>query len=69
MGYKIDQGMQSSTVKSYVSAIKKTLIDDGYSWDDNKVLVSSLTKACRIINDRVMTRLPINCSLLEMMLF
>ena len=66
---KIEQGMKSTTVKSYVSAIKKLLIDDGYNWDDQKVLLGSLTKACRIINDKVYTRLPIQCSLLEMILF
>ena len=36
IGYKIDQGINSSTVKSYVSAIKKMLTDDGYPWDDKK---------------------------------
>ena len=33
------------------------------------MLVTSLTRACRLINDRVETRLPIHCSLLEMILF
>ena len=69
VGYKVDQGMQSSTVRSYVSAIKKLLMDDGYAWDEQKVVLGSLTKACKIINDRVHTRLPIQCSLLEMILF
>ena len=69
IAHKIGQGMQSATVKSYVSAIKKLLVDDGYPWDDQKVLLGSLTKACKIINDRVYTRLPIQCSLLEMILF
>ena len=69
IGHKIENGLQSSTVKCYVSAIKKLLVDDGYPWDDTKVLVSSLTKACKIINDRVHTRLPIQCSLLEMIIF
>ena len=69
LGYLIDQGKQSSTIKSYVSAIKKTLVMDGYKWNDDLVLVRSLAKACRIINDCVRTRLPINCSLLEMILF
>ena len=31
--------------------------------------MGSLTKACRLINDKVYTRLPIQCSLLEMLLF
>ena len=61
--------MQSSTVKSYVSAIKRILIDDGYEWNDNKILLNALTKACRLINDRVQTRLPIHCGLLELLLF
>ena len=61
--------MQSSTVRSYVSAIKKTLVDDGYDWQDSKVLLGSLTRACRLINDRVRTRLPIQCGLLELLLF
>ena len=39
IGYLIDKGMQSATVKSYVSAIKKTLVMDGYEWDENLVLV------------------------------
>ena len=69
IGYKIDQGMQSSTVKTYISAIKKTLIDDGYHRDDQKVILGSLTKACKLVNEKVFTRLPIQCGLLEMILF
>ena len=69
IGYKIDQGITSTTVKSYVSAIKKILVDDGYPWDDQKVLLGTLTRACKLVNDRVCTRLPIQCSLLEIILF
>ena len=69
IGYLIEKGTQSSTVKSYVSAIKKILIIDGYKWNDNLVLVRSLAHACRLINDQVRTRLPIHCGLLEMILF
>ena len=61
--------MQSQTVKTYVSAIKRVLIDDGYTWDNTKILLTSLTRGCRIINDRVRTRLPIQCNLLELILF
>ena len=69
IAHLVDQGLQSSTIKSYVSAIKKTLIMDGYKWDDNLVMVRSLAKACRIINDKMRTRLPIQCNLLELLLF
>ena len=54
----VDKGLQSSTLRSYFSAIKCTLVDDGYPWDDSKVLLGTLTKACKIVNDRVRTRLP-----------
>ena len=38
IAYLIDQGKQSSSIKSYVSAIKKLLVMDGYNWKDNEVL-------------------------------
>ena len=60
---------QSSSVKSYMSAIKRTLLDDGYPWCDNHIMVNSLTSACKICNDRIHTKLPIHCSLLEIILF
>ena len=33
------------------------------------MLTASLTRACKLINDRVNIRMPIHCSLLEMLLF
>ena len=52
-----------------MSAIKNTLVNDKYEWNDDLVLVRALSRACRLVNDCVRTRLPINCSLLEMILF
>ena len=69
IGFKIEQGLQSSTVKTYVSAIKRLLLDDGYQWNDTKILLGSLTQACRLVNNQVHTRLPIQCKLLELILF
>ena len=69
IGFLIDRGMQSSTIKSYVSAIKKTLIIDKYEWKDDKILLTSLTRACKLKNDVVYTRLPIQCGFLELILF
>ena len=65
VGYLIDKGLQSATIKTYVSAIKRILTDDGYKWNSTHVLLTALTKACRIINDRVYTRLAIQCGLLS----
>ena len=69
IGHLVHKGVQSSSVKSYVSAIKSTLLDDGYQWEDNKVLINSLTRACKLKNDKIQTRLPIQCNLLELLLF
>ena len=65
----VDRGIQSATIKSYVSAIKKTLKLDGYEWNDNLILLEALVKACRLLNDTVKTRLPIQIGLLELILF
>ena len=65
----IDRGAQSQTIKSYISAIKSVLKSDKYQWDDSVVLLESLTQACKIVNDRVKCRLPIQANLLEMILF
>ena len=61
--------LKSSTVRSYVSAIKSVLSKDGYEFSDGKVLLSSLTKSCKLKNDRVKTRLPIQLGLLDLILF
>ena len=65
----MDGGVQSSTLKSYFSAIKFVLRQDGYVWDDAKMLLNSLVSSCKLVNDRVKVRLPIQKGLLELLLF
>ena len=67
--YLFDQGIQSATLKSYFSAIKSMLVDDGYKWDDDRVILGTLTCACKMVNDSFRTRLPISKRLLEQLLF
>ena len=69
--FLVNQGIQSSTLKSYISAIKCVVCTDDYDyvWDDSKVLLHTLTKACKITNDTVTPRLPIRIGLLEIILF
>ena len=45
------------------------MINDKYNWQDEQVLLGSLTRACKLVNDKVHMRQPIHCSLLEMILF
>ena len=67
--YLIDRGNKSNTIASYISAVKGVLKDDGYEWDENKALLSTLTRACKLVNDVVKVRLPIQKRLLELILF
>ena len=61
--------LQSSTIKSYVSAIKSKLIGDNYEWNDNQVLLAAITSSCQKRNDIFRSRLPISRRLLEHILF
>ena len=65
----IQKSCQSSTIKSYISAIKRVLKLDGYIWNERKILVSTLTQACKLQNDQVKCRLPIQKALFELILF
>ena len=62
------KNLQSSTVKSYISGIKSVLIDDGYDWKEGKLLLNALTRSCKLKNDEVKTRLPIQKGFLDMIL-
>ena len=55
-----DRHVQSSTLKSYVTAIKQTLTSDGYQWNNKLFLLSTFVNTCEIENDRVTSRLPIS---------
>ena len=67
--YLIENGSQSSTVRSYVSAIKNILRDDGYNWNEDRILLQSFIGACKMENDKFTCRLPIQVGLLEVLLF
>ena len=61
--------IQSSTIRSYVSAIKAKVSAIGYNWKDQEVKLASLVKGCKIKNDKVITRLPIKKNLLNLLNF
>ena len=67
--YLVHKGVQSSTLKSYISAIKHTLLMDDYPWCDEKLKLSIMTNACVTDNDANRTRLPVQNGLLEVLLF
>ena len=65
----IENGTQSATLKSYFSAIKKILKDDGYEVNDNLTIFSSLACSCKLENDVLRARFPIHINFLEILLF
>ena len=69
VGHLIDCGLQSQTIKSYMSGIKTILEQDGYEWKLDRLLFNSLMKSCKLENDRIRVRLPIQIGLLEILLY
>ena len=67
VGYLIDNKKKSSTVRSYVSAIKAVLFNGGFKIMEDTVLINALTRACRLKNDSVKPRLPVRKDLLVLL--
>ena len=57
--FLIDKKKKSTTIESYISAIKAVLLLDGKELNEDRYLLNSLIKACKFKNDKVTTRLPI----------
>ena len=68
IGFLIKENKQSQTIKSYISAIRKILKENNIEINENKFLFSALTKACKLNNARVTTRLPIQKGMLKILL-
>ena len=68
VGYLIDCKKQSSTIRSYLSAIRAVLLDNDISLSQNEYLLASLTKACKLVNDKVRHHFPIGKGLLMLLL-
>ena len=68
VGYLIENDKQSSTVRSYISVVKAVLKIHKIKIQEDQYLFSALTRACRLKNDCLKTRLPIHRNLLEVIL-
>ena len=69
VGHMIENGSQSSTMKSYLSMIKTVVKIEGYTWSEDQAVLSSLIQAYKKQNDVLTCRFPIKHELLELMLF
>ena len=68
MAHLINEKRQSATIKSYISAIKAVLADNSIKINQDEFLLSSLTRACKIHNDRITTKFPIYRELMAIIL-
>lgn len=59
---------KSTTIKSYISAIRAVLPYEGIELNENKVLLTSLIKACKLQNDCIKTKLPIRKGVLTIII-
>ena len=63
VGYLVGCNKQSATIKSYISVIKAVLYGMGIELNEDCYLLVSLTKACRLSNDKLHAKIPIQWSL------
>ena len=68
IGFLVEKDRRSTTIRSYISAIKSVLEEDGVILSENKYVITSLTKACKLRNDKVQMRLPIHKRLMHMII-
>ena len=68
VGHLIHSGRKSTTIRCYISAIRAILQDANVELMEDKVLLSSLTRACKIHNDVINTHLPIRKTTLSLLL-
>ena len=68
VGFLIQNKKKSSTIKSYISAIRAMLQGIKVKLQENVFLIKALTRACRLHIDKVHTRQPIHRNMLVKLL-
>ena len=67
-GFLIENKLKSTTVRSYLSAIRAILWDCEITLNEDTCLLNALTRACKIKNDRLLTKLPMGKNMLKIVL-
>ena len=68
VGYLVNSNHKSATIRSYISVIKAVLRDEDILLNEDRYLLNSLTKSCRLQNDRVFKRFAIQKGLLNLII-
>ena len=67
-GYLVQNGRKSTTIRSYISALKAELKMNKIKVSTDDYLLASLMKACRLRNHKVITKFPIQKPMLHVMI-
>ena len=68
VGYLFQKNKKSSTIRSYLSAIRAVLKAEKVELNEDLFLLTSLIRACKLKNDQIHTRLSITRGLLDVLL-
>ena len=68
VGYLVDNNLKSTTVRSYLSVLHSVLWEVDVNLNEDKVLLSALTRACKVKNDIITHRLPILKGMLKLII-
>ena len=68
VGHLVHQNKKASTVKSYISAIRAVLFEVNVELQEDETLLMALTKACKLRNDTIKIRLPIQRGMLAILM-
>ena len=68
VAFMVENNKKSSTIKSYISAIKSTLTENYIKLNEDRFLLNSLIRACRLTKDQLQARLPIKKDLLKVII-
>ena len=67
-GFLIENKLKSTTVKTYLSALRSVLAEDGHKLNEDLFLMNSLTHACILKNDQLTIRFTIYKELLHIII-
>ena len=68
VAFLIHTKKKSTTIKSYVSALRATLKSEGICMNHDNAVLATLIKACKLKNNTIQTRLPIRKGLLGILI-
>ena len=68
MGYLVESKRKSTTIRSYISGMKAVLADLGVDLREDRYLLTSLVRVCKLNNDVIQAKIPIQNKLFHLII-